>query len=259
MKKVRTLIYVFSGTGNSLHIAKELGRRLSDSPVLPMVTHLEHRKLVIDADVLGLVFPVHALTLPIAVRFFLRRLRFRHPAYVFSVATRGGTLFRGFEPLNRILRRKGVRLNARFLLDMPNNDPRGRDFQPADEAAIIAVERNLQTALDFIAAAVTDRRDVDSLPLPTIELPFSPLKNRIHRIPCAGRYGTRPRNRRGPVFPPRRRMHRLRNLCTDLPVRQDIDKRQKAGLEQADALLDVLRLRELLSGCFGADRQHPGR
>lgn len=36
-----TEIYYFSGTGNSLHVAKELQKRIQDTKLRPIVNHLK--------------------------------------------------------------------------------------------------------------------------------------------------------------------------------------------------------------------------
>jgi hypothetical protein len=73
-------IYYFSGSGNSLHIAKELQKRIIGTKLLPIVSLLNHKQIRIEASIIGLVFPVQALGLPIVVRRFLRRARIKRNA-----------------------------------------------------------------------------------------------------------------------------------------------------------------------------------
>ena len=52
-------LYCFSGTGNSLHPAQELRKRLPDTHWVSMVRALDEGKFKSNADRVGLVFPIH--------------------------------------------------------------------------------------------------------------------------------------------------------------------------------------------------------
>ena len=86
------MIYYFSGTGNSLHVARQLADRLCEqlSPIVnPVLTH--------DKSI-GLVFPVYSWGIPSVVDNFIRRF-FQSaevqsettPAYVYALMTCTGT------------------------------------------------------------------------------------------------------------------------------------------------------------------------
>ena len=81
-------IYYFSGTGNSLHVARELERRLPETVLVPIVSVLRDDKIKTTAETVGLVFPIHNLTTPIPVKRFLQRVDMRSAKYIFAVATR---------------------------------------------------------------------------------------------------------------------------------------------------------------------------
>ena len=93
---VLTEIFYFSGTGNSLFVAREISAGIPNSIITPIVACVAQNKCKSDAEVIGIVFPVHALTIPIIVHIFLRKLEIRNSKYIFSVATREGTVFKGF-------------------------------------------------------------------------------------------------------------------------------------------------------------------
>jgi len=40
--KMKTEIYYFSGTGNSLHVARELQKRLTGAMLIPVIGALQH-------------------------------------------------------------------------------------------------------------------------------------------------------------------------------------------------------------------------
>jgi len=57
-------IFTFSGTGNSLHVARELAARLPDTSLIPIMGVVGQEEVKTHADAVGLVFPIHALTVP---------------------------------------------------------------------------------------------------------------------------------------------------------------------------------------------------
>ena len=52
-----TEIYYFSGTGNSLHVAKELQRRIPETSLVPVVRLLDEESIETHAETVGFVFP----------------------------------------------------------------------------------------------------------------------------------------------------------------------------------------------------------
>ncbi len=149
-----TEIYYFSGTGNSLFIAKELQKRLPDAALLPMVSLLHREKIEIRGRTVGLVFPVHALTNPIVVKRFLRKADFASADYVFAVATRLGTVYRGFSELDRMLKKIGKHLDAHLVLNMGNNEPRHGKYTVPTPEDLKALEEAALARLDSFAEAV---------------------------------------------------------------------------------------------------------
>ena len=60
-------IYYFSGTGNSLHIAKELEKRIPGANLIPMASLLKKDVIKTGSETVGFVFPVHVMSVPIPV------------------------------------------------------------------------------------------------------------------------------------------------------------------------------------------------
>ncbi len=112
------MIYYFSGTGNSLCVARELARQTGDT-CCP-ITH----PLPCVGDVVGVVFPVYAWGVPpIVSRFIMDQLGgllSMVPRYVYGVMTCGTDC--GFT--DRLLRQAfeagGMRMDAAFSIIMPN-------------------------------------------------------------------------------------------------------------------------------------------
>ena len=152
-----TEIYYFSGTGNSLFIARELQKRLPDAALIPIISLLDQETIETAGRAVGLVFPVHALTNPIAVRRFLRKADFSSADYVFAVATRLGTVYRGFEEIGRLLKKKGSRLDAHLVLNMGNNEPRHGKYTVPTPEDLKTLEDAALKRLDSFAGKVMQK------------------------------------------------------------------------------------------------------
>ena len=158
----RTEIYYFSGTGNSLHVARELQKRLPKAELIPMIKLLKERSIKPDAEALGFVFPIYLASIPKPVRSFMQRLDPSSARYIFTVATRIGSFTTADMSINRILRKKGKKLDAFALINMASNSPTGLkpgkgDQQWVDKmgsSKVQRMERALLPELDRISAMI---------------------------------------------------------------------------------------------------------
>lgn len=150
-------IYYFSGTGNSLSAAKELGVLLGNCEVIRITpgTNL----VAADAESVGLVFPVYCWGLPRMVYDFINRLVVDPGAYVYSVATYGGMLGATNRQVQDLLRVKGRELSGGFSIRMPGN------YIPMYDIASEETQRELfrkkAEKLQDIAAAVRERKTAE--------------------------------------------------------------------------------------------------
>jgi NAD-dependent dihydropyrimidine dehydrogenase PreA subunit/flavodoxin len=177
-----TEIYYFSGTGNSLHVAKELQKRIPETELIPIVSLLNNDIIKSSAKTVGIVFPVHALTIPIAVKKFLMKIDLNSAEYIFAIATRYGTIFRGFEKIDQILKKKNKHLNSHFILNMGHNEaPRAqKGYAVPSQRELSEIESVVQERLDSIEKIVVNKeisRENDSEYF--IEFPYNRLFNFI--------------------------------------------------------------------------------
>jgi len=160
-----TEIYYFSGTGNSLYVARELQKRIPDTNLIPIVSLLNKDVIKTNAETVGFVFPVHALTIPIAVKRFIKKTDMESSEYIIAIATRDGSIFRGFEKIDKLLKRKRKHLDSHFILNMYNNESRHKDYKIPSESDILSLEKAVQEKLDFIQNIVlnkTTSREIDT-------------------------------------------------------------------------------------------------
>jgi len=156
-----TNIFYFSGTGNSLHVARKLHQKIIDSKLIPIARILEENKskktIKLTANSIGFVFPCHGLTIPIPIKYFLKKVDLSSSKYIFAIVTRGGTVFRGFSLINKILRKQDKQLNSTFIIDMALNDPKLKYFRVPAKDELRIMENNVQNKLELIYDVISDQ------------------------------------------------------------------------------------------------------
>ncbi len=152
-----TDLYYFSGTGNSFYVAKELQKRIHDSNLIPIAALLKSEIIETTGETVGFIFPCHGLTIPIPLREFLKIISVKSSKYFFAVATRGGTIFRGFPIIEKKLRKQGRSLDANFIINMGMNDPKLKSFTIPTKEELNEIEVNVQRKLDLIQKIITNQ------------------------------------------------------------------------------------------------------
>ncbi|MBN2144577.1 MAG: EFR1 family ferrodoxin [Candidatus Aureabacteria bacterium] len=114
------ILYYFSGTGNSLKVAKDLSAELGETELVP-ITNVIKEDITAPAERVGIVFPVYCWGVPRIIRDFIERLKPAEPCYFFSVCTCGGIPAGTLEQLSGLFLSKGMKLNAGFFVKMPGN------------------------------------------------------------------------------------------------------------------------------------------
>lgn len=117
---VENTIYYYSGTGNSLWIARTIARGLGDTRLVS-IADLGETWSTDGTTAVGLVFPVYIWGLPRRIIRFAEGLKVVGGAYVFAVAVNGGQVSGTLVQLRRLLKRNGVVLSAGFDIPMPSN------------------------------------------------------------------------------------------------------------------------------------------
>jgi ferredoxin len=117
---VSTEIYYFSGTGNSLRVAQELQKRLTETELIPILAFNGAGPVSSNGVAVGFVFPHYASSLPRVVSAFVEELDLDAARYLFAIATRGGTKTYAFRELDRVLAKHGRHLDAFWAITMPS-------------------------------------------------------------------------------------------------------------------------------------------
>jgi len=119
---MKTTIYYFSGTGNSLKVAQDLAERLEDTELIPIAKIWQEENLESKSEKIGFIFPLYYSGLPKIVHDFINKLNIRRTNYFFIVVTSTGDINeQSLQQLDKLLKNKAKKLNAGFYVNMPNN------------------------------------------------------------------------------------------------------------------------------------------
>jgi ferredoxin len=119
---MKTIIYYYTGTGNSLWTTRLLAAELGNTEIYPMT------KVIRDgmapkpkADAIGMVFPVHMWGVPSPVVQFLKIMKKESGRYYFACAVNAGQVSRTLIQLRNLMKSYGLSLSAGFDILLPSN------------------------------------------------------------------------------------------------------------------------------------------
>ena len=117
---MKTNIYCFSSTGNSLVVARDIAKGLEEAYIVPIPKVMEY-DIDMSADAIGIVFPVYIWGMPMIVVDFLKKFKNIAGKYIFAVATYGGWPAYTLQQAADQLKRQGTKLNLGDAVQMPGN------------------------------------------------------------------------------------------------------------------------------------------
>lgn len=182
-----TEIYYFSGTGNSLHVAKELQKRIPETKLIPIASLLNKDVIKTIAETVGFVFPIYYMAIPTPVKYFIKKLELNLTKYIFAIATRLGSPHTAFTDIDKILKKKGKSLDSHFALNMASNDPKYDDYKAPTTEEIKSFESVIDENLDVIHKIIKKKkisREKDTTitdPVPPLIVSIVPFLNSIFR------------------------------------------------------------------------------
>lgn len=137
---MKTTIYYFTGTGNSLSIARKLADGLEGADIVPIAETTE----TVDrqdprGECIGFVFPTYAYGLPRMVKEFAEAFSPSPGIYTFAVASCCGIPGPVLREFRSILKKNRARLNAGFaVLDPRSSLPEDPEKDPIQRIMIAA-------------------------------------------------------------------------------------------------------------------------
>lgn len=151
-----TILY-FSGTGNSLQVAKDIQNNLSSFNLCKMASMENEDRIEVKSRMLGIVFPVYYARMPLIVEKIVKKLKISSDTYVFSVATHGGAPAKVLFKLKSLLEENDVHLNSGFLVKMPANNI--LKYNTKDMHTYNDVFQEEKNKIEIISKIVKERKD----------------------------------------------------------------------------------------------------
>jgi ferredoxin/flavodoxin len=117
----RTEIAYFSGTGNSLAIARYVAGKLGGE-LVPAIQAANRSRQAPEADTIGLVFPIYDFRTPRCIFDYLETVTDIESKYVFAICTHGTAApGRSLKRVQAAIESRGGRLSGGFAVPMPHN------------------------------------------------------------------------------------------------------------------------------------------
>jgi ferredoxin len=113
-------IFYYTGTGNSLWVARTLVELLGDAQLVSISEWMKEKK-TIYSQAIGVVFPVHMWGVPSPIIKFVRETKTLAPQYIFAVAVDAGQVANTLVQLKNALKKNGMNLNCGYEIKLPSN------------------------------------------------------------------------------------------------------------------------------------------
>ncbi len=135
------MVFYFSGTGNSKHIADTIAKSTGERLVyISESTIEEHETYEIEGNErIGFVFPVYWYSMPTIVEKFITQLKLSgyQKQYVYAITTYGVSAGNVMNRLAQTLKNKQIPLNGRFGVRMVDNYVVGYNLLSMEKQRII--------------------------------------------------------------------------------------------------------------------------
>ncbi|MGA1790521.1 MAG: EFR1 family ferrodoxin [bacterium] len=156
---MKTILYYFTGTGNSLKIARDLAEVLNHTDLCPMAGLIAEEHISVSSDRVGIICPVYMWGLPLIVQDFIEKLNLNKSQYVFAVLTYGGFPAGTLKQIDKLLHSKGLKLSAGFGVRMPGNYiPMYGAFSEKKQAELFSKEKE---KIEQIAEMIEENKSVN--------------------------------------------------------------------------------------------------
>lgn len=154
LSKMKTVIFYYTGTGNSLWTSRLLATELGNTEVHPMFPIND--AVLAGADAIGLVFPVHMWGVPSPVLNFLDKIDKDPNRYYFACAVNAGQVSRTLIQLQKHMASFDLQLSQGFDIVLPSNYIPWGGPGPAEK--LEALFRTAGEKIKKAASAIAEKR-----------------------------------------------------------------------------------------------------
>jgi flavodoxin/NAD-dependent dihydropyrimidine dehydrogenase PreA subunit len=171
------MIFYFTGTGNSLQVAKSIAE-YNGEKLISIAKEINSKDKDLEYnlnenEVIGFVFPTYAWGPPKMVIQFIEKLKLNNYRnnYVFSAATCGDNIGNTMKVIGKHLKNRGMNINSGFSIRMPNNyiiSMYNVDSKEVEKEKLLTVEETLKNINRVIKEKRTGVFEVEKGALPGV-------------------------------------------------------------------------------------------
>ena len=155
-----TILYFFSGAGNSLWLTRKIQGYLP-AQIIPIASTLNEDSIHVKKNIIGIITPVYYGDLPNIVKDFLNKLRNIENKYIFLVVNYGGGMGHSVCTAKQIVKQKGGEISMIYSIHMPQVSFLKQSEKPDELYA--AADRVLSTIQKVIIHKKKGRISTNSL------------------------------------------------------------------------------------------------
>lgn len=141
-------IFYFSGTGNSLYVAKRLGGELYSIPQV-----LKGEDNIFEDEKIGIIFPTYELSVPKIVREFIEKITLRSP-YIFVIMTCGNNNADATKWVTSFAKKHDIQISYSNSIKMIGNHIPLVDIEKEK-----SLDKNIEESIDQLIKDVSDNRN----------------------------------------------------------------------------------------------------
>ena len=151
---MKTTLYYFTGTGNSLWAARELTRHIPDAELVPMARLIQKGGTITAPEGrIGFIFPVYIGGPPLMVSDFAEKINLDAADEIFALVTMVKAGDGAWKQLNSILTKRSYQMDAAYSVKTPTNYMLLGDVLPEEQE--IDVIADARSDLERIAGKIS--------------------------------------------------------------------------------------------------------
>lgn len=178
---MKTTVFYFSGTGNSLSICKAIKDQFKNVDLIKVNKQLLSRDLTLESDVIGFVYPIYIHRPPELMVEVIKKISVTSNPYIFSICSHNGEP--GFAPkiVERELKKRSLKLSYSDAILYPGNSIAvpGYTNTPQEQQRRLELSK---IVLQRVTGNIKNRVETDLVKrFPKIRVPKSIFMNFIYK------------------------------------------------------------------------------
>jgi ferredoxin len=158
-----TEIYYFSGSGNSLVVARDVSTKLN-ATLTPIMSVINQESIESEADIIGMVFPIYDFRPPEFMARFISKIKNIQSKYIFALCTYGITPGQSLKHLEKTIKSFGGHLSLGYAVEMPQNGlGSGKITKSQQEKMISKWKTRVEEVCDHIQKKKTEEIETSIL------------------------------------------------------------------------------------------------